>query len=97
MPYSKRVKRYLLILKEQNGKCAICKTADMDLLHHIVPRNVGGGDDRDNLLGLCPSCHRQLHSLCNRESSKFAYKHIGADFFHDCLLEKIGDGQCTEL
>ena len=30
--------------------------------HHLTPRCQGGDDSPDNLVALCPSCHRQHHS-----------------------------------
>ena len=30
-------------------------------IHHIIPRSKGGGNDGDNLIILCPNCHRQQH------------------------------------
>ena len=31
--------------------------------HHILPRRMGGLDDRSNLIPLCPSCHKRVESL----------------------------------
>lgn len=51
----------------QTGRedCYICGRGHADLLetHHIVPRRLGGGDHEDNLVDLCPTCHRALESL----------------------------------
>lgn len=32
-------------------------------VHHIVPRSRGGGNDLDNLITLCSSCHALLHQI----------------------------------
>jgi len=38
-------------------------------VHHIIPRNKGGGDCLDNLVSLCPRCHDYVEvrsdELCN--------------------------------
>ena len=31
-------------------------------VHHVLPLSKGGPDSRDNMLCLCPSCHRKFHS-----------------------------------
>jgi len=36
-------------------------------VHHRVPRERGGGNDLDNLVVLCSSCHRLLHERPDRE------------------------------
>ena len=47
------------------GDCYICGRGHSDILerHHIVPRRFGGSDGADNLVDLCPSCHRSLEKL----------------------------------
>lgn len=30
-------------------------------VHHIVPVSMGGGDEQQNLITLCKSCHKQRH------------------------------------
>ena len=30
-------------------------------LHHKKSRGAGGGDDKDNLAGICWECHRKIH------------------------------------
>ncbi len=31
-------------------------------IHHILPLSKGGPDSRDNMICLCPTCHRKFHS-----------------------------------
>ena len=52
------------IYNEQLESCFYCyKWLPMDefQLHHRLSRGAGGGDDRDNLQGLCFECHRKIH------------------------------------
>lgn len=52
-------------------KCAICGWTLRDSnkagpmggceLHHIIPISEGGEDSRDNLILLCPNCHKMAH------------------------------------
>ena len=46
----------------QNNKCFMCKNDIMDF-HHIVPRSKGGSDNIKNLVGLCPECHKKVHTI----------------------------------
>lgn len=45
----------------QDGRCAICG-GKIELYHHIVPRHEGGSNLPENLVGLCHSCHREVHT-----------------------------------
>lgn len=50
-------------LEATNGCCAICGAylaAQMLDVHHVLHRAAGGGDDADNLVALCPTCHRSF-------------------------------------
>lgn len=54
--YGRDYKRNRAIVLREEPTCAICgkpsKTVD-----HIVPVSRGGGHERENLRGLCKSCH----------------------------------------
>ena len=45
----------------QNGHCVLCN-GPIDRYHHIVPRHLGGSNTPENLVGLCQSCHDELHT-----------------------------------
>ena len=48
------------VLKRDDYSCQMCgafKTTKLHI-HHILKRKEGGGDFLDNLLTLCPKCHR---------------------------------------
>lgn len=46
-----------------NG-CYFCERGEGVLQqHHIVPRRYGGVDSEENLVSLCPTCHRRLEEL----------------------------------
>ena len=47
---------------EHNHTCQFCKwNKDNCDVHHMVPRKDGGKWERDNLILVCPNCHRLLH------------------------------------
>jgi len=50
------------IMKRANVCCALCgwKEASCDI-HHIVAKSKGGTNNMDNLIILCPNCHRKVH------------------------------------
>lgn len=48
------------IIKSYEGKCKECGRQDKTLhLHHIIPRNEGGLNSINNLIPLCPRCHKR--------------------------------------
>lgn len=48
------------VLKRDMNTCQICGAIKPTRLHvhHIQKRRLGGGDFKDNLITVCPSCHR---------------------------------------
>lgn len=68
------------ILKKANIPCQNCgyNKASRDV-HHILPRKEGGDNDNNNLVILCPTCHREAHEgYIEREFLKT--KSIGKTF-----------------
>jgi hypothetical protein len=50
------------ILKRCGSKCSNCGWCEAPCdIHHITPKNKGGADSHDNLVVLCPNCHRMAH------------------------------------
>ena len=54
------------ILKKQVFKCPVCKenlmfTDEQRHIHHIIPREQGGGNHPSNLRILHQSCHNKIH------------------------------------
>ncbi len=45
------------VLNKYNNACAICKSKDKLVLHHVIPRTKGGKDVEWNLIVLCKDCH----------------------------------------
>jgi len=43
--------------------CQKCKTTNHLVVHHIIPKRVGGKDNINNLVVLCRSCHRKVHHI----------------------------------
>ncbi|MHB2155765.1 HNH endonuclease [Calditrichota bacterium GD2] len=59
------------VKRKANGICQDCnepapfinkKTGEPYLeIHHIIPLSEGGSDTIDNVIALCPNCHRKRH------------------------------------
>jgi 5-methylcytosine-specific restriction protein A len=58
--------------RKANGVCQLCnqpapfhdRYGDPLLEnHHIIPRAEGGPDTIENVVALCPNCHRKMHIL----------------------------------
>jgi hypothetical protein len=52
-----------MILRRDRGCCRVpgCRSSRWLQIHHIVPREVGGSNDPDNLICLCFAHHQALH------------------------------------
>lgn len=50
------------ILKRAGVGCVLCgwNLASLDL-HHVIPVAKGGSDEHQNLVIVCPNCHRMAH------------------------------------
>ena len=73
--------------RRADGKCQLCydeapfttKKGEPYLeTHHIIFLSKGGTDTRDNVVALCPNCHRKMHSLNEKEDVKTLKTRIGA-------------------
>ena len=45
--------------------CAYCNKHYVESIHHILPRKFNGGDNTENLIGLCFECHDKVEILTN--------------------------------
>ena len=53
----------LIALRRDHYTCQRCQQTDRPLhVHHILPKQLGGTDDLDNLVTLCVSCHYPTYS-----------------------------------
>jgi HNH endonuclease len=51
------------ILKRAKQPCAICNWNETVCdIHHIISKKYGGSDNLENLIVVCPNCHRIIHS-----------------------------------
>ena len=56
--------------------CALCGWNELPCeVHHIIPREEGGTDDLDNLIYVCPNCHRILHLDKSRYTLEYLKEH----------------------
>lgn len=54
-----------MVLNRDNYTCQYCKGKHKDSkleVHHVVFRSQGGSDEESNLITLCHTCHKDLHS-----------------------------------
>lgn len=56
--------------------CEVCFNCCVPILqiHHILPLSLYGDNDEDNILCLCPNCHKKLHALYNSVLDKTSRK-----------------------
>lgn len=49
--------RYGFLYERFGGKCGVCGFSEIVEVHHILPRKMGGEDNPENLMLLCPNHH----------------------------------------
>lgn len=76
-----------LRLIEEVGECEICRYDYKAILqiHHITPLSLGGNDELENLVILCPNCHKTIHSI----DSRFSENNFGIDYIDDWMDENL--------
>ncbi len=53
-----------MLLGYSNGKCKICSwEKGYCHKHHIIPKQYGGEDDKENIILLCPNHHAEAHFI----------------------------------
>lgn len=63
------------ILKRSKIGCSLCGWNESSCdLHHIIPRHNGGSNECENLIVVCPNCHRVIHTT-NKYSIDFLKKY----------------------
>ena len=66
----------VIVLTECGYRCAVptCRNILALDMHHIWEVSAGGGDDPENLIALCPTCHALYHRGTIRAESIYVYK-----------------------
>jgi formylglycine-generating enzyme required for sulfatase activity len=55
------------LLVDAIHRCCLCpQHEDVTDLHHIIPISEDGPNTEDNLIVVCPNCHRKIHSIRTR-------------------------------
>lgn len=51
------------IIEAMGNKCGVCgmECKGILVIHHILPLQQGGNNDKENLVVVCPNCHALLH------------------------------------
>ena len=75
-------------LIEEKGACEICGFSFKPVLqiHHILPISKCGNNAPENIICVCPTCHKTLHYMYSCwKSEKFEdfYKTLGSPMFYD--------------
>jgi hypothetical protein len=58
------------VRRRSNGLCEVCGHERLGVIHHRLRRSQGGGNELENLLGLCSRCHDEIHA-----NPAWAYEH----------------------
>ncbi len=65
-------------------------------IHHIVPRNQGGGDDVDNLIPLCFDCHQEVGSYNPKHPKGNRYTEKELKARRDAFYQRVKDGKLSD-
>jgi len=49
------------VYRREDYACALCERPGVIHVHHVKSRSMGGTNDLDNLIALCPVCHAIAH------------------------------------
>jgi len=49
------------VYRREGYACALCERPGVIHIHHVRPRSLGGTNELDNLIALCPVCHAIAH------------------------------------
>ncbi len=88
--YDRDAKVVEYALRRAKGYCQLCeepapfnrKNGEPFLeVHHIRYLSKGGTDTIDNVVGLCPNCHRKMHALEDKKDVKKLRKEIKEAWF----------------
>lgn len=76
------------LAKKLKLSCALCGWNELPCeVHHIISQGEGGSDDLDNLIYVCPNCHRILH----KDKSKYGLEYLKEhSIIHYKKLNKTG-------
>lgn len=74
-----------LVAKFSDGYCEMCLTGADNLpgrqtlhAHHVVPYEVGGGSNRENIWIVCTRCHRQIELIRTYNPAKVEFQEINS-------------------
>ena len=72
------------VLVEAGHRCAIptCRHMDVDV-HHIIPWETCKKHEYENLIALCPNCHRRAHKTNEIDRKSLYHYKANLRFTHD--------------
>lgn len=73
---SKKLSRHIpnaindLVQRRAKGQCECCGSMQVPDRHHIFEYSLGGKHSEENIILLCPSCHRDVPKFLNQNQQK---------------------------
>ena len=85
------LKTTTIVLTEAGYRCAVptCRGILALDLHHIIEVSMGGGNEPENLIALCPTCHALHHRGTIKPDSIYAYKSMLVAISHAFDFETV--------
>ena len=80
------------VLERAGEVCEVCGADGTLHIHHRTYRRVGGNEKFEDLIALCPPCHRRVHELA-RERIGMGYWRRGLWVAMFALQKEVRDGK----
>jgi 5-methylcytosine-specific restriction endonuclease McrA len=77
--------------REVGHKCESCGKSGTRMagIHHLLPRSLGGTNERTNLIVLCPTCHRLAHAAIEGHALRLALAIVRGASAEKDRLERV--------
>jgi 5-methylcytosine-specific restriction endonuclease McrA len=92
-------KQWQAICAAKGGPCRVCGTATTYLqawgassitFHHVIPRDLGGDDVKDNIVPLCFACHERVTARKPGSCLNLCASLTDAEYAY--AVDKLGEG-----
>lgn len=59
----KRFQSHRFMKRKKGKQCFVCELEELLHRHHIIPLSNGGVSIKENVIGVCESCHSKIHGF----------------------------------
>ena len=81
-----------VVLERAGDVCEVCGVDGTLHIHHQTYIRVGGNEKFEDLIALCPQCHKRVHELSKQRAKWTRFRH-GLSVALILLRREVEDGQ----